>query len=392
MLIYDLPNFIITKICLELKEKEDLVFLGRTCKVFYEIIFKQDPYAKIIWRPHQAQCLTALQYDIRILKELGVKINFSTTEAAVTDIIELIKFTKIWRKYTGLGLTFRCRNKKTFTFLSNTFSKFVKKSIPPICKWIKKEKLLEIELLEDDGNRFSEIIISKNNEKLFQEIKKKPIENLCFKVGSRYKTLLLMSVESKNLGAVNFLIKNSKGDINFCNGYATPLMIAVYHNDEDTMGLLLGCQKLDVNLRTKLGYTALHIAVIWGYKGMVELLLRAKKIDINVRGGEGISCLILAICRKALSIVKILVADKELDVNLTDIYGRTAIFYAVETGNVELVQLILGHKNIDIEIKDSAGETVLMYLFKRVLTEPHLQDVLSLFFEFYKKKFSLLKK
>ncbi len=387
MLINDLSNFIISKICLELKEKKDLFFLSQTCKKFYKIIFKQDPYAKIIWKPHQVHCLNALQYDISILKKLETKLNFSITDATITEIVELIKFTKAWKKYRELGFTFKDRNKKAYSFFSKVFSIFTKKSNPSIYNWVKKEKLLEMEVLENDGRRFYEIILSKNNQKLFQEIKEKPIENLCFKVGARCKTLLIMSVESKNTEVLKFLIKNQGTDINFCNGYATALMIAVYNNDLDAMNTLLGCEQLDANRRTKLGYVALHFAIIWGNKNMVDLLLQIKNIDVNIKG-QGISSLMLAICRKALGVVKVLLVDKNLDINLKDDYGKTALFYAIDTGDSEVVQLILGHKDVDIKIRDFEGRTAVRYLLDKAIKEPHLRNMLLLFFEFYKKKFN----
>lgn len=391
MLINQLPSFIISKICIELKNKRDLLFIGQTCKEFNKIIFKQDPYAKTIWKPHQIECLNALKYDIRILKWLEAELNFSVTDATIGEIIELIKFTKVWKKYKELGPTFKDRNKETRSFLSKMFSIFAKKGKPPIYHWIKKEKLLEIEILENEGYRFSEIILSRNNEKLFQEIKKKPLENLCFNVGTRNKTLLIMSVESKNIEVVKFLIEDLCVNVNFNNGYATALMIAVYNNDMATMDLLLKCKQLDANKRTKLGYVALHFAIIWCNKNMVERLLQIENIDLNIQG-QGISPLMLAICRKAVDVVKILVADKNLNINLRDAFGRTALFYAVDTGDVEFVEAILSRKDVDIEIRDFNKESVVMHLLKKVENEPHLKDILLLLCEFYKEEFSLLKK
>ncbi|PWW80262.1 ankyrin, partial [Tuber magnatum] len=67
----------------------------------------------------------------------------------------------------------------------------------------------------------------------------------------------------------------------------TPLQLAVYRDDKETVAALLECHRVDVNLQDELGNTPLHFAAMGGYLGVMEELLGSLTLNLDLKNVDG---------------------------------------------------------------------------------------------------------
>lgn len=97
---------------------------------------------------------------------------------------------------------------------------------------------------------------------------------------------------------------------------------------------------VDVNARTKLGLTPLHLAVEADDLEIVKLLVSIKDVDVNAQGGPKKStALHLAVKNRRLDIIRFLAAHEKVNIEVLNKKGESAIFYAVRKQFKDIVKI-----------------------------------------------------
>jgi ankyrin repeat protein len=133
---------------------------------------------------------------------------------------------------------------------------------------------------------------------------------------------------------------------------------AIEHNQADVVTTLIG-QGFDANTPNPKGAHPLLLAVRAGSFKVVNALLADPKIDVNVLTAQGESALMLAALAGATDVCQKLI-DKGADINKP---GWTALHYAATGGSVPIIKMLLErHAYVDTESPN--GSTPLMMAAK----------------------------
>lgn len=121
------------------------------------------------------------------------------------------------------------------------------------------------------------------------------------------------------------------------NRGSTPLIIAVYNENEAAAGLLLS-NGASAGARDRSGNTALMGACFKGYLNMVKLLFDHHSA-VNDQNFNNATALIFASTFGHYAIVSYLLA-KGADTSIRDRWGKTALDYAINQENNDIIELL----------------------------------------------------
>ena len=121
--------------------------------------------------------------------------------------------------------------------------------------------------------------------------------------------------------------------------------------------LLIKYGDVDVNKQDNRGYTALHLASLYGYKDCVELLIKSGG-NLNKQCNNDWTALHWASRYGYKDCVELLIKSGA-DLNKQDIYGYTSLHEASRNGHKECVKLLIKANGININKKDNDGDTAL---------------------------------
>jgi ankyrin repeat protein len=106
---------------------------------------------------------------------------------------------------------------------------------------------------------------------------------------------IYLAAERGHVEVARRLVSLQQVDINQTFWHKSPLFIAIENGYRDVAKVLLAQgSRLDVNAKTSLGDTALHMAVSYGNLDIVELLLKDDRLDVTGTNRYGESALELA--------------------------------------------------------------------------------------------------
>ncbi|KAI1387790.1 ankyrin repeat-containing domain protein [Hypoxylon trugodes] len=143
-------------------------------------------------------------------------------------------------------------------------------------------------------------------------------------------------------GLVGFFLKCKNVDINAYGKWeGTPLMLALNCGHDDVSRLLLLEPSIDINLRTKNGRTALHIATKKNLKEMVGLLL-TKAANIDARDNEGNTALMMALGRGLSEMAGLLIRNGA-NARIRNRHGKQALHVAAQAGLIDIFQLLFNN-------------------------------------------------
>jgi len=176
----------------------------------------------------------------------------------------------------------------------------------------------------------------------------------------------------------------------FANEYsANPYIwphLAIINDNHKSVKEFLNYPDVDVNYKTKNGFSPFHVACIYGSEYIVQLLLQDERVNINdktydrksdpaLSANEDLSffyipftdqmngfLLACYFCR--LNILQLLMKDERIYVQTVDKNLQTGFHIACEFGNVELAKLLLDDGRINPNAKDDQGETGFMLACK----------------------------
>uniref|UniRef100_A0AC35THG9 ANK_REP_REGION domain-containing protein n=1 Tax=Rhabditophanes sp. KR3021 TaxID=114890 RepID=A0AC35THG9_9BILA len=135
----------------------------------------------------------------------------------------------------------------------------------------------------------------------------------------------------------------------------TPLMIASLTQRYEIVKELLEIEGIELDVRNKLGCTALIYAVSKKRSKIADMLVR-KGADVNIQDNLGASALHRAASTNNLEGAQILMKSQKLRIDIMDKWGNTALHEATQEGNEELV-LFLVKNGASIEKQNRDGKT-----------------------------------
>ena len=138
----------------------------------------------------------------------------------------------------------------------------------------------------------------------------------------------------------------------------TVLISAAARGELDVVNTLLK-RNVDINVKDKVGFTALSHAIDAMHDDVEEALLNRPELDPNCRGRNNRPALMAYVWRDNKDRVEKLLA-RGADLNMQDADGDTALHGAAESGNVKIMRLLLD-KGADPNAKNKEGGTPLMW-------------------------------
>merc|ERR1712185_49505 len=87
-------------------------------------------------------------------------------------------------------------------------------------------------------------------------------------------------------------------------------------------------------------------AAIQGHASVVTLLLADERVDPNMASQNGVTALIGAAMKGHASVVTLLLADDRVDPNIADQLGFTALMWAAFKEDASMLELLLAHHRV----------------------------------------------
>jgi len=137
------------------------------------------------------------------------------------------------------------------------------------------------------------------------------------------------------------------------------------HADMDIVKFMLDDPRVDVNEKTLLGYTALHMLAPEAKPETMELMklvLAHKDTDVNLVTNSEWSALTLAISRGRTENFKLLMQHKDINVNFTGSKEKwlAPLHMAITAGSMnrkkKMLKVLIEHEDIDINVRMSSTE------------------------------------
>ncbi len=141
------------------------------------------------------------------------------------------------------------------------------------------------------------------------------------------------------------LIKYPEIDVNIqsadMNRSMSPLLNAATNGNEKLIKALLDHPKININIQTTGGYTALAQAASNNHLSSVQLLLKAPGINVNLPTKRNLTPLTCAVANGHEEAARLLLDDKRINLEVEDDKKKTALFYAASKGFLPIVQLLV---------------------------------------------------
>lgn len=142
-----------------------------------------------------------------------------------------------------------------------------------------------------------------------------------------------------------------------CSGHIpTPLHIAIYHNQLETVKFLIDCG-VDVNYTADFVDSPLAVAMASERDDIVETLLACSKIKVNMTNRRNQTLLAHCVRVRSKYVERLLQAGA--DPNLAGALRTSPLMYAVQMRNVETVKLLLRH-GADVNLKNGRDDVPLL--------------------------------
>ena len=120
------------------------------------------------------------------------------------------------------------------------------------------------------------------------------------------------------------LICDSSADVNYSNGFSTPLNFSLNFHNFHTAKYLLNVPGIDINKSDFYGCTPLHISCYQNNVEIIQLLCRHPSMtSLNTRDVSGNSPIMLAVQLGKVDAVKELLKIRGVDLSTKSVYAET---------------------------------------------------------------------
>lgn len=161
------------------------------------------------------------------------------------------------------------------------------------------------------------------------------------------------AIKYKNIKILKELIKYSNLHTTDIKGNNI-LHMAIYSRDIEILKFILS-SNIDINSRTLIGESALHIACNLQLIDMIDILLQDPKIDSSLADYEmDFTPLHYSVNLNNIQIINKLLNNKNTNINAQDRFGNTVLHYAILNNNIELFNLFID-KNINTNLWNIDG-------------------------------------
>ena len=125
----------------------------------------------------------------------------------------------------------------------------------------------------------------------------------------------------KNFSKVIRVVCDNKADVNYFNGYVTPLTVAFHHKNFHIAKYLLNVPGIDVNKPDVYGQTPLHFCCFHNNVDLLRMILKN---------------------------------HPQISMNMVDMYGRSPLLVAVDLDNIDIKDA-----RVDLRLRNCKGKTAL---------------------------------
>ncbi|KAF3399850.1 putative ankyrin repeat protein [Penicillium rolfsii] len=149
-------------------------------------------------------------------------------------------------------------------------------------------------------------------------------------------TALSYAAGQGDLRMLELLLTRTDLDLNVSR--ASPIYLAAERGHLEVVRRLVSLDEVDIN-QTVWHKSPLFIAIENGYRDVAKLLLKqGSRLDVNAKTALGDTALHMAVSYRNLDIVELLLKDDRLDVTGTNRYGESALELAARNGKEHVVR------------------------------------------------------
>ncbi|KAF7526553.1 hypothetical protein PCG10_003944 [Penicillium crustosum] len=152
-----------------------------------------------------------------------------------------------------------------------------------------------------------------------------------------------IAASAERVDVVQFLLEWEVTDPNLQTHWKrqTPLFVAAENGHEEIVDLLVGCERVGLEIPDMHGTTPLGVATERNHEGIVRRLLTgSRRADPNARDENGQTPLFNAAFYGHIGVVELLLEAPGIDPQLGDTDGKTPLEVAMENGNQQVVEAL----------------------------------------------------
>eukprot|EP00092_Neocalanus_flemingeri_P038230 GFUD01041611.1.p1 GENE.GFUD01041611.1~~GFUD01041611.1.p1 ORF type:complete len:341 (+),score=66.09 GFUD01041611.1:228-1250(+) len=150
------------------------------------------------------------------------------------------------------------------------------------------------------------------------------------------------------------LIYAGNVDVNYYNGFSTPLNFALHYQNFQTAKYLLGVDQIDINKSDLYGTTPLHFSCCYNQTEIIRTLCTDPACtSLDSRDSLGRSPIMVAVEFGNIEAVREMVKIRGVDLSSQNIYGETLADIAKKNGRLDILSLLqkkLYHNKVHIEV------------------------------------------
>ncbi|KAJ6071845.1 hypothetical protein N7499_009859 [Penicillium canescens] len=174
--------------------------------------------------------------------------------------------------------------------------------------------------------------------------------------------ILHLAVVSGHDLFVDAVINHGGFDINYRDPTAqTAILLAAVTKNVKIFESLLGVESIDVSVKSWLGYTPLHMAVLDSSEDLLKIMIESKKFDLNVQDDTGRrTALHIAVLHRKADLVELLLGSDSIDTSILDETGLGPIHHAARFERSSTVMRILTRSSkVDVNLRDREGRAAI---------------------------------